>query len=167
MQRTHTFTVFPNFLIPPLRIYFLCVHMCTMYMQMPVGNRREHRSPGIGVTVCCKPPHGCWALNLGSPKELQALLTAESSLWVPSLFLYFCFLLSVLEVNPGPCTCLENALPLILFLALYLLFIVRQSLAKLLRLDLNALGSSCRPRTCAPPTSASQAISATRLCYQG
>jgi hypothetical protein len=54
--------------------------MCTCIICIPGARRSQKKGLGpLGLELVCKPPFGCWQLNLG-PLQEQVLLTAEPTL---------------------------------------------------------------------------------------
>jgi hypothetical protein len=71
-----------------LNYVYLCVSGGRGRVEMGEGVLLESRClqrleqtdlPGTGITNGCKPPDGCWKLNLGPLEEQPVLLTAEPS----------------------------------------------------------------------------------------
>jgi hypothetical protein len=56
-------------------------HTCAQYL---CRLKEGIRSPGTGITGCCKPSCGCWELNPGPLEEQLTLLTAKAITPAPS-----------------------------------------------------------------------------------
>lgn len=56
-----------------------CIYVCHVCVWCPQRSEGGIRSLGTEISDVCKPPCGCWVLNLG-PVEERVVLTLESSL---------------------------------------------------------------------------------------
>lgn len=97
------FYLFTFMHISILSVYIYVHYMCAWYLW---GPEEGIRSLGIGVTDGCKPPCGCWKLNLGSLEEKSVVLTAKLSLQLPW---YIVFKIKVIKTKRyhgllRPCT---------------------------------------------------------------